>query len=224
MKLAIFDLDNTLLDGDSDCLWGEFLSEHGYINAETYRHQHEQFYQDYTDGKLDIHAFLEFQLRVLADHDLATLKAWQKDYIAEKIKPLILPKAIALIEEHRQHDHELLIITATNRFLTEPIATELGISALIACEPEMCNGQYTGRITNTPSFAEGKVIRFKEWLLQQNKRLDESWFYSDSHNDLPLLQKVDHPVAVDPDPILKAEAIQNDWRVISLRGCNLNST
>lgn len=217
MKLAIFDLDNTLIAGDSDCLWGEFLSEHGHVDSETYKASHDKFYQDYLDGELDIDAFLEFQLKALADNDRIELESWRKDYIEEKIRALILPKAVELVEKHRQNGHELLIITATNRFLTEPIANAFGISELIACEPEILNGQYTGRAIGIPSFAEGKVTRFKDWLSENNKALDESWFYSDSHNDIPLLREVDHAIAVDPDASLKKEAEKSNWPIISLR-------
>jgi HAD superfamily hydrolase (TIGR01490 family) len=217
MKLAIFDLDNTLIAGDSDCLWGEFLSEQGYIDSEAYQAGHERFYQEYVDGVMDIHEFLEFQLKVLADNDRDQLNEWRKTYIEEKIKPIMLPKAIKLIDEHRQEEHELLIITATNRFITEPIANEFNIDNLIACEPEIINGQYTGKVSGTPSYAEGKVTRLNEWLENQKQTFDESWFYSDSHNDIPLLKEVEHAITVDADETLTAEAEKQNWPVISLR-------
>lgn len=217
MKLAIFDLDNTLIAGDSDCLWGEFLSEQGYVDSDAYQAGHEKYYADYLNGELDITAFLKFQLKALADNDREQLEGWRKVYIEEKIKPVILPKAIELIEDHRQQGHELLIITATNRFITQPIADDLNIEHLIACEPELIDGQYTGEIIGTPSFAEGKVIRFNEWLRKLNHEAEEIWFYSDSHNDIPLLKGVDHAIAVDPDETLRAEAERNGWSIISLR-------
>jgi len=217
MKLALFDLDNTLIAGDSDCLWGEFLSEQGYVDSEAYQAGHERFYQEYVEGTMDIHEFLEFQLKVLADNDRSQLEEWRKKYIETKIKPIMLPKAIALIDEHRQKGHELLIITATNRFITEPIANAFKIDNLIACEPEEIDGQYTGKVSGTPSYAEGKVTRLNEWLENQEQTFDESWFYSDSHNDIPLLKKVDHAIAVDPDDTLIAEAEKQNWPVISLR-------
>ena len=217
MKLAIFDLDNTLIAGDSDCLWGEFLSEQGYIDSKAYQAGHEKFYQEYVNGVMDIHAFLEFQLKVLADNDRLQLEEWRKNYVEEKIKPIILTKAIELIDEHRQKEHELLIITATNRFITEPIANEFEIDNLIACEPELIDGQYTGKVIGTPSYAEGKVIRLNDWLKNHEQKLEESWFYSDSHNDIPLLQEVDHAVAVDADKTLITEAKEQNWPVISLR-------
>jgi HAD superfamily hydrolase (TIGR01490 family) len=217
MKLAIFDLDNTLIAGDSDCLWGEFLTEQGYVDSEAYQAGHEKFYQEYVEGVMDIHAFLEFQLKVLADNDLDQLHEWRRNYIEEKIKPIMLPKAIALIDEHRQKGHELLIITATNRFITEPIANEFKIENLIACEPELIDGQYTGKVVGTPSYAEGKITRLNEWLEHQQPKLEESWFYSDSHNDIPLLREVDHAITVDADEALVAEAKKQNWPIISLR-------
>ena len=217
MKLAIFDLDNTLIAGDSDCLWGEYLSERGYVDSNAYTAAHEQFYQDYLEGSLDIRAFLEFQLKVLGEHQRKDLEAWREEYLREKIKPIILAKAEQLVEQHRQQGHELLIITATNRFLTEPIAKEFGVNHLIACEPEIINDEYTGQFTGTPSYAEGKVMRFNEWLSQNNHTVDESWFYSDSHNDIPLLRMVDHAIAVDPDDSLREEAEKSGWEIISLR-------
>jgi len=216
MKLAIFDLDNTLIAGDSDCLWGEFLTEQGYIDSAAYQAGHEKFYEEYVAGTMNIYAFLEFQLDVLAKNDRALLEAWRKTYIEEKIKPIMLEKAKNLIEEHRQQGHELLIITATNRFITEPIAEEFNIKNLIACEPEMINGQYTGKVSGTPSYAEGKVTRLNEWL-ENNEKVEESWFYSDSHNDIPLLKEVDHAIAVDADETLVTKAKEQNWKVISLR-------
>lgn len=217
MKLAIFDLDNTLIGGDSDCLWGDFLSEQGYIDSDAYKKGHERFYEQYTAGTMDIYEFLEFQLKVLADNDRVQLEEWRKRFIEEKIKPIMLTKAIDLINDHRNKNHELLIITATNRFITELIAKEFKIESLIACEPEMIDGQYTGKVSGTPSFNEGKVTRLYEWLEKRGQELEESWFYSDSHNDIPLLKKVDHAIAVDADEILIDEAKKQGWPVISLR-------
>jgi HAD superfamily hydrolase (TIGR01490 family) len=217
MKLALFDLDNTLIAGDSDCLWGEFLSEHGYVDSEAYQEGHEKYYTDYLNGELNIAEFLKFQLKALADNDREQLERWREKYIEEKIKPVILPKAKELIERHRKQGHELLIITATNRFITQPIADELNIKHLIACEPEIIDGQYTGQVIGTPSFAEGKVTRFNEWLKKFKHNPEEIWFYSDSHNDIPLLQVADHAIAVDPDATLIAAAEKNGWAIISLR-------
>ena len=217
MKLAIFDLDNTLIAGDSDCLWGEFLSQQGYVDSEAYQAGHEKFYQEYVDGIMNIHEFLEFQLKVLADNDRQILEKWRKDYIEEKIKPIMLDKAITLIEDHRKQGHELLIITATNSFITEPIAKEFNIANLIACDPEILDGQYTGKVAGTPSYAEGKVTRLNDWLKNREQTVEETWFYSDSHNDIPLLNEVDHAIAVDGDDTLITEAKKQNWPVISLR-------
>jgi HAD superfamily hydrolase (TIGR01490 family) len=216
MKLAIFDLDNTLIAGDSDCLWGEFLSEQGYVDSEAYQAGHERFYQEYVEGTMDIHEFLEFQLKILADNERTQLENWRKNYIETKIKPIMLAKAIELVEDHRQQGHELLIITATNRFITEPIAKEFNIENLIACEPEMKDGEYTGKVSGTPSYAQGKVTRLNEWL-ENHEQVEESWFYSDSHNDIPLLKEVDHAIAVDADDTLNTEAKKQNWEIISLR-------
>ena len=217
MRLAIFDIDYTLIAGDSDLLWGEFLCERNYVDSNVYKAEHEKYYKDYLSGKLDINNFLKFQLKVLGENDLNLLKKWRKDFFEEKIRPVILPKAYQLIDKHRNQNHDLLIITATNRFIVEPIASEFKIENIIACEPEMYNEQFTGKFTGTPSYAEGKVERFNDWLKTIGRRLEESWFYSDSHNDIPLMKEVNHPVAVDPDESLKNEAIKIGWPIISLR-------
>ena len=217
MKLAIFDLDNTLIAGDSDYLWGEFLCDHGYINTENHRKVHQRFYDDYRKGNLDIMEFLEFQLKPLADNHPDTLHQWRQQYLDEKIKPVVLDKAITLINEHRERGHSLIIITATNRFLTEPIAPLFDIDELIACDAEIIDGKYTGQPVGVPSYSVGKVVRLNEWLHNKNEILEESWFYSDSHNDIPLLKFVDHAFAVDPDDQLKAEAEKNNWPIMSLR-------
>ena len=217
MRLAIFDIDNTLIAGDSDLLWGEFLCERNYVDSNVYKAEHEKYYKDYLSGKLDINNFLKFQLKVLGENDLNLLKKWRKDFFEEKIRPVILPKAHQLIDKHRNQNHDLLIITATNRFIVEPIASEFKIENIIACEPEIYNEQFTGKFTGTPSYAEGKVERFNDWLKTIGRRLEESWFYSDSHNDIPLMKEVNHPVAVDPDEFLKDEAEKMNWPIISLR-------
>ena len=217
MRLAIFDIDNTLIAGDSDLLWGEFLCERNYVDSNVYKAEHEKYYKDYLSGKLDINNFLKFQLKVLGENDLNLLKKWRKDFFEEKIRPVMLPKAYQLIDKHRNQNHDLLIITATNHFIVEPIASEFKIENIIACEPEIYNEQFTGKFTGTTSYAEGKVERFNDWLKTIGRRLEESWFYSDSHNDIPLMKEVNHPVAVDPDESLKNEAIKIGWPIISLR-------
>lgn len=217
MNLAIFDLDNTLLAGDSDYLWGQFLGENGYVDAKTHQQENDRYYDDYLQGNLDINDFLEFQFRPLAENNMQTLLEWRARFLKEKIRPVILPKAIDLIDDHRNMDHKLLMITATNSFITAPIAALFGIDHLIAAEPEIVNGQYTGKLSGTPSFAEGKVTRYEAWLEANHYDAATSWFYSDSHNDIPLLKKVTHPIAVDPDDALRAEAAKRNWPIMSLR-------
>jgi len=216
VSLVIFDLDNTLIGGDSDYLWSQFLAEEGIVTPQHQR-ENQRFYDEYVAGTLDINEFLAFQLAPLAAHDISTLHAWRKRFIKEKIAPILLASADKLIEKHRNNGETLLIITATNSFVTAPIAERLGIEHLIATEPEMRNGQYTGKVAGTPSFREGKVERLNLWLKETHHNLDDSWFYSDSHNDLPLLELVTHPVAVDPDETLNREARIRGWPIISLR-------
>ena len=217
MALALFDLDNTLLDGDSDYLWGCFLVEHGIVDAEAYKSENQRFYDQYLEGSLDIHEFLRFQLQPLAIHKRTQLEKWREQYLMEKIDPIMLPRARTLLEKHRAQGDELLIITATNRFITEPIAKRYGVDRLLATEPEIVDGEYTGGVTGIPCFQTGKVEQLNNWLAKENQTLDGSWFYSDSHNDLPLLEQVDHPVAIDPDDKLKSHARAMGWPITSLR-------
>jgi HAD superfamily hydrolase (TIGR01490 family) len=217
MALALFDLDNTLLGGDSDYLWGCFLAEQGIVNIETYESENQRFYDQYLDGCLDIHEFLRFQLKPLADHSRQQLEAWREAFLKQKIEPIILDKAHVLLDRHRTAGDELLIITATNRFITEPIAESYGVEHLLATEPELRDGEYTGGITGVPCFQDGKVKRLQQWMTTHDSTLDGSWFYSDSHNDLPLLEQVEYPVAVDPDDKLRALAGERGWPVTSLR-------
>ena len=218
MSLAIFDLDNTLLSGDSDYLWGVHLAEIGVVDREEYEARNQQFYDDYKRGELDIMAFLAFSLRPLAENDAQQLQRWRSDFVENKIRPLIGRPAIELVEKHRAAGDTLLIITATNTFVTRPIADCFGIEQLIGTEPEQVDGRYTGRVAGTPSFREGKVERLNSWLQQRGESLDGASFYSDSHNDLPLLQLVDNPVAVDPDEPLREHATRNGWPILSLHG------
>lgn len=217
MGLALFDLDNTLIAGDSDYLWGCFLVEQGIVDGAHYERENRRFYDQYRVGELDIHEFLDFQLRPLAEHGLETLQQWRQQYIDEKISPILLPRAHELVERHRQQGDTLVVITATNRFITTPIVEMYEIPHLLATEPELQDNQYTGRVAGTPCFQDGKVERLDDWLADSQQSLNDSWFYSDSHNDLPLLNRVTHPVAVDPDEILEQHAREHDWPVISLR-------
>jgi len=215
--LVIFDLDNTLIAGDSDHAWGEFLVERKIVDAEYYQAKNDQFFKDYQSGGLVIEEYLAFALEPLANNNLDDLLAWREAFIAEKILPLMLPKAKALIEKHRKQGDYLLIITATNHFVTERIAQLLEVDDLIATEPEKNNQGFTGNISGTPSFKEGKITRLNEWLETHNHSMTGSYFYSDSHNDLPLLKLVDNPIAVDPDDTLEAYCEKNNWPVQTLR-------
>lgn len=217
MALAIFDLDNTLIGGDSDYLWGQFVCEQGIVDAEEHGAQNDKFYADYKSGNLDIEAYLRFALGPLRGQSPETLESWQRQFMDRKIKPIMLPKASRLIDNHRRRGDDLLVITATNRFVTGPIASALGIDELIACEAEIVDGAYTGEPAGIPSYHAGKVTRLLDWISARDISLDGAYFYSDSHNDLPLLELVDKPVAVDPDEILLARAREAGWPIISLR-------
>ena len=220
MQLALFDLDNTLLAGDSDFEWAQFLIGQGVLDRELHLARNLQFYDDYKAGTLDIHAFLDFQLKPLSLHPRTQLDAWHALYMQQKVRPMMTEKGRALVQKHQDHGDLLVIITATNSFVTGPIAREFGVEHLIGTTPEEIDGEFTGRVTGIPSFKEGKISRLNQWLQgrgQSLKSFEASWFYSDSHNDLPLMELVDHPVAVDPDPTLLAHAQQQHWPVISLR-------
>lgn len=217
VSLAIFDLDNTLIGGDSDYLWGRFLVERGIVDRDQYESTNARFYEEYKKGTLDIRAFLHFALAPLAAHPAEKLVAWRAQYIEEKIRPILLPGARALINRHMQAGDTLLVITATNKFVTEPIIDLYGITNMLATVPESINGRFTGRFSGVPCFQDGKVQNLDQWLEKTGHSLQDSWFYSDSHNDLPLLNRVDNPVAVDPDEMLREVALENHWPVISLR-------
>ncbi len=219
MTLALFDLDNTLLAGDSDHAWGDFLSRHGHVDREAYRLANDGFYADYRNGTLDIRAYCEFVFAVLAATDRVTLESWREAYLAECVEPMIQPRALELLAWHRDQGHRLVIITATNRFVTERIATRHGVSDLLATEPEQDeDGRFTGRLAGTPCFQDGKVQRLQAWLAEQGETLEGAWFYSDSRNDLPLLEVVTNPVVVDADEVLTGIASERGWPRISLRG------
>lgn len=218
MRLALFDLDHTLLAGDSDFLWGQFLCEQGKVDAAEYERLNQRFYAQYREGTLDIHEFARFSHAPLAANPLPELLRWREQFLREKIEPIVAPLAPALLEKHRSQGDTLLITTATNRFVTEPIAGLLGVDALIATDPEFVDGRYTGGLAGIPNFREGKVRRLDLWLAQQATAFEHLTCYSDSHNDLPLLLRANTAVAVDPDERLRAEAVQRGWPVISLRG------
>jgi len=220
MNLALFDLDNTLLISDSDFEWAQFLIEQRVLDREVYEARNLKFYEQYKDGTLDIHQFLDFQLKPLSRHSRIQLDVWHNEFMAKRILPLIAPGAHELINKHMLGGDLCVIITATNRFVTAPIAQALGINNLIATEPEQKNGEFTGQVSGAPCFREGKITRLENWLDERNLTwlsFLESWFYSDSLNDMPLLNKVSRPVAVDPDTTLKSYAEKNNWPIISLR-------
>jgi HAD superfamily hydrolase (TIGR01490 family) len=220
MRLALFDLDNTLLAGDSDYEWGQFLVDRGVLPREEYEAQNAAFFGQYKAGTLDIHEYLGFALRPLAAHAPQDLARWREEFMRARILPMITPAARALVRRHLEAGELCAIVTATNSFVTAPIAREFGVPHLIATEPETADGRFTGRVAGTPCFREGKIRRVDEWLASLGRRLEdfaESRFYSDSHNDLPLLERVRRPVAVDPDPQLAAEAARRGWPVMSLR-------
>lgn len=219
-QLALFDLDNTLLAGDSDYAWGLFLIEQGLLDGESHQAKNDQFYLDYKNGCLDIYAFLQFQLKPLSDHPKAFLDDLHLKFMNQVIKPMMTEKAQALVNEHKANGDLCMIITATNSFVTKPIATAYGIEHLIGTDPEIVDGEFTGKVSGVPSFQSGKVDRLNDWLAARGKQLKDfetSYFYSDSHNDLPLMRQVTNPVAVDADDKLTAHAKANDWPLISLR-------
>lgn len=217
MNLAIFDLDNTLLGGDSDYLWGQFLVEKELVDPVIYEQENQRFYDEYKAGTLDIYEFLEFSLAPLSQHSMTKLSKLHNEFMQKKIDSIWLPQAEKLLAKHRLNNDFLLIITATNHFVTAPIAKKFDVDDIIATMPEQKNDTYTGKITGIPCFQDGKVERLSQWLQENDQSLENSHFYSDSVNDLPLLLKVTHPVAVDPDDKLKAYANAHNWPVISLR-------
>jgi HAD superfamily hydrolase (TIGR01490 family) len=217
LNLALFDLDNTLLSGDSDFEWAQFLIEQGVLDREVYEARNNEFYEQYKAGTLDIHQFLDFQLKPLSRHPRRVLDAWHAEFMRRKILPIVRARGRDLIAQHRAD--LCAIVTATNSFVTAPIAREFGIDHLIATEPAHLNGEFTGEVAGTPCFREGKIEQLEKWLAGRGQSLQsfaQSRFYSDSLNDLPLLSRVTHPVAVDPDDTLRAHAVQHGWPVISL--------
>jgi len=220
VNLVLFDLDNTLLNGDSDYEWARFLIDKGVLDGAEYEARNNEFYRLYKAGELDIVEFLEFQLAPLAAHPRDQLERWHADFMQSRILPLIGEAARALVSRHRDEGSLCAIVTATNTFITAPIARELGVPHLVGTELEEHNGRYTGKPHGTPSFREGKLVRVDQWLASLGHAWDEfpqTWFYSDSLNDLPLLERVAKPVAVDPDDTLRGVAVTRGWPVISLR-------
>lgn len=220
MNLALFDLDNTLLAGDSDHAWGQFLCERGVVDRTVYEARNNAFYAQYKAGTLDIHTFLEFVLEPLSRLSRSELGVLHDQFMVEQIEPMITAKGQALVRQHLQQGDLCAIVTATNAFVTAPIARHYQVPHLIATIPALEKGRFTGKPSGTPAFREGKISRVNTWLESQALDLcsfERSWFYSDSLNDLPLLSLVSDPVAVDPDPTLHAHAEKQGWKVISLR-------
>ncbi len=220
MKLALFDLDNTLLNGDSDFEWSQFLIRIGVLDGELFAAQNLKFYEQYKAGTLDIFEFLDFQLKPLSRHPRSTLDAWHQQFMSESIMPMVTQASRDLVARHQASGDVCVIITATNSFVTEPIAKVFGIDYLIATEPEQKHGEFTGAVAGVPSFKAGKITRLNDWLSERGWTLDsfaDTTFYSDSHNDLPLMKLVQHPVAANPDDTLRAYAQQHAWPIMNLR-------
>jgi len=217
VRLAIFDLDNTLIAGDSDHSWGEFLVQKNLVDAAVYAEANDRFYQQYKAATLDIQEYLAFSLAPLTRYTLDELAAFHQEFMSDYVKPMMLPKAKTLLQQHRDQGDYLLIITATNSFVTHPIAAYLGVDDILASDAEIRDGRYTGKGTGTPCFQGGKVIRLQEWLKMKGFSLDDAYFYSDSINDLPLLEQVPNPVAVDADERLSKTAQERGWQMLSLR-------
>ena len=214
MNLALFDLDNTILNGDSDHGWGVYLAEIGAVDAHEHREAQDEFYRQYVAGELDILEFCRYQFKVLCEHSPEQLKLWHNEFMHNIIEPMIASGKPELVEHHRALGDELVIITATNDFVAAPIAERLGVPTLIATRAQMVEGRYTGQVEGTPSFKEGKVARLDEWLDARDDQFETTYFYSDSYNDLPLLKRVDIPIVVTPDDRLRSYAKQLDWRII----------
>ena len=212
MSLAMFDLDNTLIGGDSDYLWGEFLCEKGIIeDTASFQKMNEYFYQQYEVGKLDIYAWAEFSFKVLTEYSIDELNDLRQNFIHQKIEPIFLDKAQSCINQHKENGDTVLVITASNTFITAPIAEMYGINHLLATEPEFKDGRFTGKVSGVPCFQSGKIDNLMPWIEKHNKNLKGSYFYSDSHNDLPLLEIVDNPVAINGDLRLTSTANKNGW-------------
>lgn len=218
MALALFDLDNTLLDGDSEHAWGEFLIEVGAVDEETFRAENDRLYEEYVAGTLDIHESIRHQFKPLVENTPEKLHQWREEFMQERIESMITPAALALVDKHRAAGDEIVIITASNSFVARPIADRFGVETLLAVELECVEGRHTGRVLGTLTFREGKVTRLWEWLWERDLDLKDSHFYSDSHHDLPLLRLVENPVSVNPDPLLLAHAEEVGWPVLLLHG------
>ena len=216
--LVLFDLDGTLLAGDSDFEWGVFLCDRGAVEKDEYQRRNKAFYSDYQAGRLDVRAYLDFALAPLGKIPPQRLAALREEFMMKIIEPIIKPAALDLVAEHQCAGDLTVIITSTNRFITEPIAERFGVEHLIATEPERKDGRYTGKLAGTPCYQEGKLEHLRRWRERERPAYRKSRGYSDSYNDLALLSWVDTPIVVDGDPRLVAHAEANDWQVTSLKG------
>lgn len=217
MTLAIFDLDHTLLNGDSDYLWGEYMVENEIVDEQEYRQRNLVFYEEYQRGELDNETYLAFALEPLTRYPIEQLYAWRSDFVETWIRPIVVAGAENLLRQHREQGHELLIVSATNLFVTEPIAELLGVPTILSTEPEIIDNRYTGRYLGTPTYQQGKVTVLRQWLEDTGRDLLGSYFYSDSINDLALLEQVDNPIAVHPDEQLQEIAESRGWKIIDLK-------
>jgi HAD superfamily hydrolase (TIGR01490 family) len=217
MTLALFDLDNTLLNGDSDYEWGQFLVRKQLVDGVAYEAENQRFYGQYQAGTLDILEYSAFSFGPLSERSMEELTELHREFMASVIQPLMTLESRQLVEKHREQGHTLVVITATNSFITRPIADAFGIPHLLATEPKVVDGRYTREVEGVPCFKHGKVTRLQQWLENRHETLDGSYFYSDSHNDLPLLEMVENPVAANPDKILLDIATNRGWPIISLR-------
>ena len=224
MSLALFDLDHTLLAGDSDELWIDYLSQRCAIDSKRYRKDYERFKNEYANGQLDLEEYLTFALAPLKRATRKTLMQWRKEFLRSHIIPVISKDARGLIAAHRTRGHKCVIVTITNQFVSEIIAAELGVDALFATVPEMIGDKFTGKIDGLPCYGEGMLLRIEKWMEESNQTYKDSYFYTDSHNDLRLLSKVENPVAVNPDPILEQVAIENNWPIMFLGGVRQNES
>jgi len=222
-QLALFDLDHTLLPIDSDHEWGRFLVKIGVVDADYYATENERFYADYKAGRLDIYAFLAFALKPLSEHSRAQLNEWHAQFMHEVINPNLRSSAFDLVKKHQDQNDVCCVVTATNSFVTRPIVQAFSIKHLIATEPEVlgdpATGNFSGKVAGTPNFREGKVTRVESWLSAEKlswSSLEKSYFYSDSINDLPLMEKVTQPIPTNPDQSLRAKAMENDWPILEL--------
>ncbi len=219
LELALFDLDGTLLPIDSDHSFGDYIASQGLVDAASYRAINDHFYADYLAGKLDIMRYQEFSVSALIGLSPERLLSLHEGYMAEKILPHLLPAAKALIAKHQSNGDLCAVVTATNAYVTAPIARAFGIEHLLATVPALEDGRITGQVRGVPCYREGKIIRVNAWLESMALSLphmQRSTFYSDSHNDLPLLEQVSDPVATNPDDTLRAKAVERGWRILDL--------